>query len=63
MPIGAEVSPRRRGRGRERGEFGARVDPALAAEVLMACYVDTLRRWLAVADPPFDLVLDGLTTR
>lgn len=50
-------------RGRERGGFGARVDPAPAAEVLMACYVDTLRRWLAVADPPFDLVLDGLTTR
>jgi AcrR family transcriptional regulator len=60
-------------RGRDRGEFGAGVDPLLAAEVLMACYVDTLRRWLAVPDPPFDLravlaakldlVLTGLTTR
>jgi hypothetical protein len=60
-------------RGRGCGEFGAGVDPRLAAEVLMACYIDTLRRLLAVADPPFDLrtvlaarldlVLTGLTTR
>jgi AcrR family transcriptional regulator len=42
-------------RGRDRGEFNPGLNPSLAAEVLTAAYFDTLSRWLAEAEPPFDL--------
>jgi AcrR family transcriptional regulator len=42
-------------RGRDRGEFNPGLNPYLAAEVLTAVYFDTLGRWLAEAEPPFDL--------
>ena len=61
------------GRGQQRGELNLDTDPSAAAEVLTAVYFDTLSRWLAEPDPPFDLqaalqrkldlVLAGLNVR
>jgi AcrR family transcriptional regulator len=39
----------------QRRELDSGWDPALAAEVLTAVYFDTLTRWLAGAEPAFDL--------
>jgi AcrR family transcriptional regulator len=42
-------------RGKERGEFSAAADSAVAAEVLTSVYFGTVSRWLIGGPPPFDL--------
>ena len=42
-------------RGKERGEFSAAFDSAVAAEILTFVYVGTVSRWLIDGPPPFDL--------
>jgi AcrR family transcriptional regulator len=42
-------------RGKERGEFSAAADSAVAAEILTSVYFGTVSRWLIDGPPPFDL--------
>ena len=42
-------------RGKERGEFSAGTDSAVAAEILTSVYFGTVSRWLIDGPPPFDL--------